>query len=255
MLVSAEDNPQVYLFGTCLIDVFYPEYGMDSAALLKLCGYEVILPPAQTCCGQPPYNSGHLEQARPVVKQAIDTFSQERLPLIVPSASCAAMIKHHYPALFDRDSEEAKRAEDLAGRTYELSEFLIDKLPYAQANPEPSANIALHQSCSARREMGVSQHWHTLLTALPGVEVNTPKYAEECCGFGGTFAIKSPSISTAMTEDKCEHLHDTACRLVVSGDCGCLMNLDGFAKQHNMDLSFQHLARFVAMRFGVHYVD
>jgi L-lactate dehydrogenase complex protein LldE len=244
-------SKSVYLFGTCLIDTFYPEAGLDSISLLELCGYQTIFPQAQTCCGQPPYNSGEENAARAAAWHTIETFSEQQLPLIVPSASCAGMIKRHYPSLFERGSVKHTHAINLSERTFELVDFIEDKIPYQNQTDTKKTHISLHRSCSSLREMKVADKWLSILSRLDGVEASLPKLEEECCGFGGTFSIKSPDISAAMTADKCKHLLSEKPDCIVSGDCGCIMNIDGhlnFSKQSTPTL---HIAHFVAKRFGI----
>ena len=248
---------QVYLFGTCLIDVYYPQAGMDAIKLLELAGYEVVFPQAQTCCGQPAYNSGFQDLSLDVIRHTINTFSQHKLPLIVPSASCAGMIKHHYQHALPSDGIDAKSAAELAERTFELIDFLLDKLPYHRLKKHPSMRVCLHQSCSAQREMKVAASWEKILARMPYIEVLTPQYANECCGFGGTFAVKSPDVSAVMTEDKCQAILNTQAKYVVSGDCGCLMNLSGHLehriehqlKHQKEPVTPMHLASFIAQQF------
>jgi len=250
---------QVYLFGTCLIDVYYPQAGMDAIKLLELAGYEVVFPQAQTCCGQPAYNSGFKDLSLDVIRHTINTFSQHSLPLIVPSASCAGMIKHHYQhalkkeSALPNDDTDAKNAAELAERTFELIDFLLDKLPYHRLKKRPSMRVCLHQSCSAQREMKVAASWEKILIRMPHIDVLKPQYADECCGFGGTFAVKSPDVSAVMTEDKCRAILNTQAEYIVSGDCGCLMNLSGHLEhriEHQEEpIKPMHLASFIAQQF------
>ncbi|TNC81595.1 MAG: oxidoreductase [Oleiphilus sp.] len=239
----------VYLFGTCLIDAYYPEAGLAAVQLLEKCGLKVVYPQEQTCCGQPPFNSGFPRQSVAIAKKTIAMFSREELPVIVPSASCAGMIKRHYPSLMHDDSIWHQRAQGLAERTCELIDFLLDRLPFDQLKQAPRQVVALHQSCSALRETDSAKNWRTLLERMPNVEARLPQYAEECCGFGGTFSIKSPQVSLAMTADKCEHLMNTGANTIVSGDCGCLLSLSGYARQHKRHFEAQHLACFIAQQF------
>jgi len=251
---------QVYLFGTCLIDVFYPNAGLDAISLLELCGYEVIFPSEQTCCGQPPYNSGFKSSAIDVAKQTIQTFCTKDIPLIVPSASCAGMIKHHYPLLFKKletneQNQYQQKALALSERTFELIDFIADKLPFDQQTVNTPCKVSLHESCCAQREMMVSESWRAILERLNNVEVNLPDYAAECCGFGGTFSVKSAAISAAMTQDKSLNLQASKPDFIVSGDSGCLMNIGEHIKQENQLNPCLHLASFVARRFGIEHAD
>lgn len=245
--------PKAYLFGTCLIDMFYPEAGLDAIALLKLCDYDAVYPLEQTCCGQPPYNSGFDDSATVIAQRTVELFSQQNYPLIVPSASCAGMIKHHYPRLLKNKPALAKRASDLAKRTYELVDFIADKLPFERCKEQGHHVVALHQSCAAQREMNVAQSWYSVLEKLPGVQVCLPEHHTECCGFGGTFAIKSEAISSVMTDDKAKALLALSADTISTGDCGCLMNIAGRIEHLGHTADCKPLARFIAERFGVQH--
>lgn len=251
--ISKETPPskQVYLFGTCLIDMFYPQAGLDAIALLTLAGYEVIYPQAQTCCGQPPYNSGFKTPAAKVAEHTIQLFMTKDIPLIVPSASCAGMIKHHYPTLFKPKSLAATQAQTLANKTYELIDFIADKLPYTQQPTRSPTKVTLHESCSALREMRVAGSWREVLNKLDNVDVTFPKNSHECCGFGGTFAVKSEAISAVMTHDKCQNLLKTNSKQILSGDSGCLMNIGEHLTFEDQKNPCLHLASFLVDHFGL----
>jgi len=248
----APSLPRVYLFGTCLIDVYYPAAGLDALALLELAGYEVIFPQAQTCCGQPPYNSGYQKMAKPIAIATVELFSDTDLPLIVPSASCAGMIRNHYPTLLKEYPRLHEKAVALASRTHEILDFLLDKLPYEQASHRISKPV-VHRSCAAHREVGVADQWHQILQRLPGCTPGLPEGDNECCGFGGTFSIKSPEISAAMTEDKCQALLAENPDRIVTGDCGCLMNIEGHLKHRQSSIPCEHILSTLARQFGVHH--
>src|SRR5471032_759083 len=197
----------VYLFGTCVIDLFMPQAGLDAVRLLEREGLTVHFPRGQSCCGQPAYSSGNPEQARAVALAQLALFS-EPWPVIVPSGSCAGMMRHHWPKLFDDDPVTAAKAAELAERVYELSEFLLRVLnvdyvtPPSAQPPQPAERVVLHTSCGARREMGTRQHGVELLDALPGIDRIEHVHESECCGFGGTFSLKHADISGAMVKDK-----------------------------------------------------
>ncbi len=247
MYEETRDYPErpdrVYFFGTCLIDLFYPDAGLAGIQLIEREGVEVHYPRDQTCCGQPAWNSGYREQARQVARAQLDCFP-EPLPLIVPSGSCAGMMRHHYPDLFRGDRDE-QRARELAGRVFELTEFLVRILKIRLRDLGPPVRVALHTSCSARREMVVAEPHLQLLRQLQNVELVEPERKEECCGFGGTFAVKHPDISAAMVQDKAAAIRDTGAQRLVSGDCGCLMNIDGHLRYQGTDLSSRHIASFL----------
>ncbi|MGQ7276122.1 (Fe-S)-binding protein [Marinobacter sp. V034] len=238
---------RVYFFGTCLIDVFYPGAGMAAITLLEREGIEVLFPQAQTCCGQPPYNSGYDDEARTIARQVIETFDLP-IPIIVPSGSCAGMLRKHYPALMAGDPLEEK-ANQLATRVYELHQFLHRVLNITLEDQGKPTRVVMHTSCSARREMEVMDDGLSLLRQLGNVEVCEPENAETCCGFGGTFAVKMSDISEAMVADKCAAVNATGASTLLSSDCGCLMNIHGALKHRNPDaMPAEHLAEFLLRR-------
>ncbi|RFP10415.1 (Fe-S)-binding protein [Duganella sp. BJB488] len=244
-------NPHVYLFGTCVIDLFMPEAGLDAVRLLEREGLTVHFPRGQSCCGQPAYSSGNPEQARAVARAQLDLFSQP-WPVIVPSGSCAGMMRHHWPTLFDDDPQAAAKARELSERVYELSEFLLHVLHvnFGGSTTQPDEQVVLHTSCGARREMGTRAHGVALLDALPGVTRVEHSHESECCGFGGTFSLKHDDISGAMVTDKIAAACATGCERLVSADCGCLLNIGHAAKRQGAPLQVEHLASFLWRRVG-----
>jgi L-lactate dehydrogenase complex protein LldE len=240
------DRPRperVYLFGTCVIDLVYPEAGMAAIALLEREGVQVIFPDTQTCCGQPAFNSGFPDEARAAARQQIRTFSHD-YPIVVPSGSCAGMMKHHYPELFAQDRDLAK-ARRFAARVFELSEFLVKVLKVQLEDRGRPLAVTWHSSCHAQREMGVIDSSKALLRQLKNVELRELEREHECCGFGGTFAVKHPLISAAMVRDKVEDILGTGAPLVVSGDCACLMHIGGAMEKCHSAVSTRHLAQFL----------
>jgi L-lactate dehydrogenase complex protein LldE len=220
----------VYFFSTCLIDLFYPQAGLAGMRLLQREGLKVIFPKDQTCCGQPAYNAGYRDEARRVAAAQLDLFTQD-YPIVIPSGSCAGMMRHHYPDLFAGTAQEGQ-AKAVAGRVWELTGFLTEVLDLQLNDLGDPVEVAIHTSCSARREMGVADAAESLLGQLEKVELVEQEYKTECCGFGGTFAVKQPEISAAMVEDKTEALRKSGAKIVTSQDCGCLMNISGaFEKQ------------------------
>jgi L-lactate dehydrogenase complex protein LldE len=236
----------VYFFATCLVDLFYPDAGMAGISLLKREGLKVVYPRDQTCCGQPAYNSGYRDEARRVAAAQLDLFA-EPWPIVVPSGSCAGMMKHHYPDLFAGTPQHAK-AVAVAGRVWELTGFLTDVLAIRLKDLGEPLRVALHTSCSSRREMGTAHAGESLLTQLSGVELVAQDHNAECCGFGGTFAIKQPEISAAMVADKTASLRAAGAELVVSQDCGCLMNIGGAFEQQGQGPQTRHIAEFLWTR-------
>lgn len=244
---------QVYLFGTCVIDLFMPEAGLDAVRLLEREGLTVHFPRGQSCCGQPAYSSGNPDQARAVALAQLDLFSQP-WPVIVPSGSCAGMMRHHWPALFEDDPVAHAKALDLANRVYELTEFLLHVLklviPAVAPAGQAPERVVLHTSCGARREMGTRAHGVAMVDALPGVTRTEHEHESECCGFGGTFSLKHPDISGAMVRDKVAAACATGCDRLVSADCGCLLNIGHAARHMEAPLPVEHLASFLWRRTG-----
>ncbi|MEJ2529369.1 MAG: (Fe-S)-binding protein [Gammaproteobacteria bacterium] len=237
---------EIYFFGTCLIDLLYPKAGLAGMQLIRNAGVRVIFPDNQTCCGQPAFNSGYRDEALEVARQLLSCFPRD-IPVVVPSASCAGMIKHHWPELFAGEAD-VDRANAVAARTYELTEFLVTTLQLQLKDLGVPTKVAIHTSCSARREMGVAQHIESLVAQLDQVEVVTQERKEECCGFGGTFALKQGDISGAMVQDKTDSLRATGAERVVSQDCGCLMNIGGALEKQGAGPATQHIAEFLLER-------
>lgn len=244
----------VYLFATCLVDLFVPQAGLDAVKLLEREGLAVHFPRGQSCCGQPAYSSGNPRQAREVARAQFALFDQP-WPVIVPSGSCAGMMRHHWPALFADEPQASAQALELSGRIYELTEFLVRVLNVdlgalaqtAQAE-QPDERIVLHTSCGARREMGTRAHGVEAVDALPGVTRIEHERESECCGFGGTFSLKHPDISGAMVADKIASACATGCNRLVSADCGCLLNIGHAAERKGAPLAVEHLASFLWRR-------
>ncbi|MCP4127013.1 MAG: (Fe-S)-binding protein [Gammaproteobacteria bacterium] len=238
------DKPSsVYFFGTCLIDLIYPRAGLAGIQLIQREGVKVIFPQDQTCCGQPAWNSGYRKQARSVALAQLDCFPQD-IPIVVPSASCAGMMRHQYPELF-KDTPQLSRVERLSNRVFELTEFLVHVLRVRLKDLGLPTRVALHASCSAQREMAVSEEHSDLLQQLDNVEILEQERKGECCGFGGTFAVKHAEISNSMVEDKAKSIADTGAEKLVSGDCGCLMNISGNLQHTGQGPEGQHIATFL----------
>ena len=244
----------VYLFATCLIDQFTPEAGLDTVRLLEREGIRVHYPEQQTCCGQPAHSSGFPDEARAVALQQLKLFV-EPWPVVVPSGSCGGMMRLHYPHLFADDPLLLAAALELSERVYELSEFLVNVVLFRRADMGPPCTIALHTSCHARRQMGCAQTSATLLDGLAQVTVVEQARIEECCGFGGTFAMRYPDISEAIVTDKVAAVRAAGAHCVVSADCGCLLNITGRAARQDElagcekpTLTGDHLASFLWKR-------
>jgi L-lactate dehydrogenase complex protein LldE len=232
----------VYFFGTCVVDLFFPEAGLSAVRLLSREGLRVVFPRGQTCCGQPPYNCGYDEPAREVARAQLRLFRQP-WPVVVPSGSCAAMMKHHYPELFRGDPAEAE-ARDFASRVWELTQFLSDVLAVRLTDRGEATRVTWHSSCHALREMGVAEEPRRLLAQLGNVELVPLQRETECCGFGGTFALRQPEISAAMADDKADAARATGAATLLSGDAGCLLRIDRSLGEKD-PIRVRHVADFL----------
>jgi L-lactate dehydrogenase complex protein LldE len=241
--VSSNQSPTVYFFGTCLVDAAYPDAGMAAIRLLESQGVTVVFPQDQSCCGQPAYNSGFTREARAVASKQIEVFSKP-YPIVVPSGSCAGMMKHHYPELF-AGTPDAAAAQAFSDRVYEFSEYLNTILGASFEDGGDPVTITWHSSCHALREMDVIRHSKALIRQLKNVTLVELERETECCGFGGTFAVKQPAISAAMVKDKVADIVRSGASTVVAGDCGCLMNISGAMAHAGVTVAAKHLAEFL----------
>ena len=242
---SAADGPRVGLFATCLVDLVRPSVGFATVKLLSDAGCRVEVPAAQTCCGQPAYNSGDSADTRAIARQVIETFEGFDY-VVVPSGSCGGMIAHHYPALFKDDPKWGPRADALAAKTHELVSFLVDVLKAEVAPPVCAARATYHDSCSGLRELGVKQQPRALLARVEGLTLVEGASAETCCGFGGLFCVKYPDISEKMVDNKAEDILATGADLLLAGDMGCLMNMAGRLKRKGARVQARHVAEVLA---------
>ena len=218
---------RVGLFVTCLVDLMRPSIGFATLRLLEDNGADVYVPPTQTCCGQPGYNSGDRTGSLPLARKVIEEFEGCDY-LVAPSGSCSGMIKTHYGDLFADDPAWAARAAALASKTYELTDFLVNVLKVAAVpGGDFRGTVTYHDSCSGLREMGVKAQPRALLEKVPGVTLVEMAECETCCGFGGTFAIKYGEISTRLADNKCQHIANAGAQAVVLGDLGCMLNIEG----------------------------
>ena len=234
---------KVYYFGTCLMDTIYPEAGLAGLKLIQHEGVQVIFPREQSCCGQPAYNSGFPKEARKVALTQVRLFT-ENYPIVVPSGSCAAMMKHHYPLLFAGDAN-LELIQQFSKRIVELSEFLVRTLKIKLEDRGQPIKVTWHSSCHALREMHIIEYSKSLIRQLQNVELIELQNEHECCGFGGTFAIKQPNISGAMVSDKVADAQQTGAERLLAGDCGCLMNISGAMDYQKVPVRSQHLAEFI----------
>ena len=245
MTTEASLRPRVGLFVTCLVDVFRPSVGFAAVKLLEAAGCDVSVPTAQTCCGQPAYNSGDKATAKAIALATIAAFEGFDY-VVAPSGSCAGMLKTHFPKLMAGDGPAEIKARAFAGRVYELISFLTDVRGMTQAPSHYSGRVTYHDSCSGLRELGIKSQPRTLLASIPGVELVEMADNEICCGFGGTFAVKYPDISNAMVEKKTANVDRTKAALLLAGDLGCLMNMAGKLKREGSTVQARHVAEVLA---------
>jgi L-lactate dehydrogenase complex protein LldE len=239
------DRPRVALFVTCLVDLIRPSVGFAAAKLLQDAGCHVSVPTAQTCCGQPAYNSGDKDTAADLARQTIAALEGFDY-VVVPSGSCAGMLKAHYPELLAADPAWKDRAAKLADRTYELISFLTDVRDVSGVKSTLAARATYHDSCSGLRELAIKKQPRKLLASVEGLELVEMGDCEICCGFGGTFSIKFPEISNAMVEKKCANIVEADADLVLAGDLGCLMNMAGKLRRQGRTIEVRHVAEVLA---------
>jgi L-lactate dehydrogenase complex protein LldE len=244
-----ESKPRVALFVTCLVDLFRPSIGFAAAQLLEDAGCTVAVPRAQTCCGQPAYNQGDRADAIDLARRTIDALHGYDY-VVVPSGSCAGMLRQHYPELLPEGSYEGERARELAGRTYELVSFLTDVMGVIGVDAEFPARITYHDACAGLRELGIKQQPRLLLQSVRRLELVELPGAEVCCGFGGTFCVKYPEISTKMVDDKAADIAATGADVVLAGDLGCLMNIAGRLSRLGSPIEARHVAEVLAGTAG-----
>lgn len=237
---------RVTLFVTCLVDLFFPDIGAATVKLLRDQGLEVDVPRAQTCCGQPAFNSGYWEAARAAARHFLHVFEPTQGYIVTPSGSCALMVKHEYHALFDAEPETHARLEAVAERVLELSTFLVDVLGVEDVGAAYDGRVTYHASCHLTRGLGVAEPPHKLLRAVDGLEHAQMPDADRCCGFGGTFAIKMPDVSNAMVEDKIASIRATGADTLVACDAGCLMHIHGAMRRSGACPKVYHLAQLLA---------
>jgi L-lactate dehydrogenase complex protein LldE len=242
-----QTRPRVALFVTCLVDLYRPNVGFSAIKLLEDAGCLVEVPEAQTCCGQPAYNTGDRRTAQDLARAVVDAF----LPYdytVVPSGSCGGQISHHYPGLFDDDPHYRGKSEALAAKTFELVSFLTDVLGVESVTAAYDGVVTYHDSCSGLRELGIKAQPRKLLAGMAGVTVKEMPDAEICCGFGGTFCVKYPDISTRMVTDKTKSIASTGADTLLAGDMGCLLNMAGRLKREGTPVKVRHIAEVLAGR-------
>lgn len=242
---------KVSLFVTCLVDQVAPRVGIAAVNLLGRLGIRVSFDREQTCCGQPAFNTGYFQEARQVARHTLCALERELESadyVVIPSGSCATMIKHFYAELFEEDADLKLRAGRVAARSLELSQFLTDVLGVEDVGASYGGRVTYHDSCHLLRELGVAQGPRKLIRAVRGAEFVEMDRADSCCGFGGTFSVKYPEISTAITSEKLSSIERSGADTVVSCDFGCLMQIGGLARRRNLGIRCLHLAELLSSR-------
>jgi L-lactate dehydrogenase complex protein LldE len=236
---------KVSLFIPCTVDLFLPHIGEAAVTLLRRLGIDPVYHEEQTCCGQPAMNSGYQREARKVARHFIKVFGEDEI-IVSPSGSCVCMVKYHYPELLADEPEWRRRAEELAPRVYELSQYLVDVLKTEDLGASFAGRVAYHESCHVLRGLGISAQPKKLLSAVKGTQLGAMDAADSCCGFGGEFANDFPDISESMVKDKVESFLASGADLLVLNEPGCLLNIGGYLNRNHPGKKVIHLASFLA---------
>jgi L-lactate dehydrogenase complex protein LldE len=234
------------LFVTCLVDTFFPEVGEAVVSVLRRSGVRLEFPREQTCCGQPMFNAGLRAAARRIAEHTMRVFETHDGDVVMPSGSCAHMIRHNYAELFSDDPAWLRRAQELAARTYELTEYLVDVLGVTDCNASWHGRLAYHPSCHLHRGLGVDRQPRLLLENVRGAELQALPEAEDCCGFGGVFSVEQPELSAELLKRKISNLEASSCPTLVVCDTGCLMHLQGGLRRSRRSQKVVHIAEVLA---------
>jgi L-lactate dehydrogenase complex protein LldE len=246
---AAPQNPRVGLFVTCLVDLYRPTVGFAALRLLQRAGCQVEVPRAQTCCGQPAYNTGDRATSRDLARGILDAFGGFDY-VVVPSGSCGGMLREHLPHLFDDDPNLKPRAVALGAKTYELVSFLVDVMGVTAVDAAYAGTVTYHDSCAGLRELGVKAQPRRLLGSVAGLTLKEMAEPEVCCGFGGTFCVKYPDISTRMVTDKTRDIAAAGGDTLLAGDLGCLLNMAGRLSRESSPVKVRHVAEVLAGMTG-----
>ena len=234
----------VTLFIQCLVDTLYPEVAEAMVRVLRRLGLSITCPIDQTCCGQPAFNSGYRRQAHTAAEHFIEVFEDSDI-IVCPSGSCVNMVRHHYAELFANDPQWLQRAQGLADRIYEFSEYLVDVLGVDELGARFEGRLTYHDSCHLLRGIGVREQPRKLLHRVAGADFIEMRDSDYCCGFGGSFAVKYSDISNAMVADKVKNIMDTGADVVVGCDMGCLMNIQGKLSRIGSSIRVMHIAQIL----------
>jgi len=244
---------RVALFVPCYVDQINPEVGVSVVRVLKELGVDVVYPEGQTCCGQPAFNSGFFDESRSVARHFMNVFEKERFDYVVcPSGSCTTMVAHYYPFIFEDLPDERERSEALGARVREFSDFLVNVMGAGAEDlgARHEGKAVFHTGCHQRRELGVLNEPRELLEGVAGLELLGWENEELCCGFGGTFSVKMPAVSTAMADEKIRALERSGAGTLISGDSSCLMHLKGRLRRTGHDTRVLHLAQVLDPKNG-----
>jgi L-lactate dehydrogenase complex protein LldE len=233
------------LFVPCLVDAFYPQVAEAMLRLLRGLGREPLYPPEQTCCGQPAHNAGFLGEAAAAARRFIAVFEPFET-VVCPSGACVYMVRHHYPELFKEDRAWLPRARETAGKVFELSEFLVDRLGVTDVGARFAARVTYHDSCHLRRGLGIGEQPRRLLRRVAGLALVEMPDADRCCGFGGSFAVKYGEISSALAADKVRDIQTSGAEVVTGCDVSCLMNIQGLIGRRGLPIRVLHLAEILS---------
>lgn len=243
--MSSGNKQRVGLFVTCLVDLFRPAVGFAAVRLLEDAGCDVAVPMAQTCCGQPAYNSGDRADTRAIAEEVIKLFEDFDY-IVAPSGSCAGMLRKHYPSLFLDDPVWHKRAVAFSAKVHELTSFLTDVLAVDAVSARFNGSVTYHDSCSGLRELGIHDQPRKLLASVEGLKMTEMTDPDVCCGFGGTFCVKYSDISNAIVEKKTANVEGAQADLLLAGDLGCLMNMAGKLRRRKARTEVRHVAEVLA---------
>ena len=239
-------NVRAQLFITCLAEQFFPDALQKMVRVLERSGVQLDFPGAQTCCGQPLYNSGFQNEARQLARAWLQTFGKTDGYIVAPSGSCVDMVRHHYPELFPEGTRERDLALQVAARTFEFSEFLVDELKIVDLGARFPHKVAYHASCHLLRGLGARESPKQLLRATHDLELVPLADEETCCGFGGTFSVIYPEVSQAMMQAKLRNIEASGAEIVVACDPGCLMNIGGGLRRAGSRVRAMHLIEILA---------
>ena len=236
---------RVSVFITCVVDQLFPQIGIAMADVLERVGCKVDFPEEQTCCGQPAYNSGFRPEARQAARQLLNAFRDAEY-VVAPSGSCTSMVTHHYDELFRKEPETLERLRELKPRFWEFSQFLLEVVGVEDVGASLEKVVTFHDSCHALRELGIKKGPRRLLRNVRGLRLREMDAAEECCGFGGTFAVKFPDLSGSMVRTKVDSILRTGAEAVVGVDASCLMQIQGALSRAGSPVTTMHLAEVLA---------